>query len=336
MRREAALIAALWLCTTAAASHANDFAEHDFSLRYPAALTRFSRYPDVAGTAGASAGAIWGSSANPAATGWLRLTGFSAQGARVVFDAGTEVNVASASYSFPVKALGAFQPSFAYAWSNRTTTRDGLDFEWDAAFGELQWGARPWADTALGLNVSFARSHLEFGLGDHPLVRSRADTWGLRAGVLHRIAESVRVGLAAGYNVSFDRSRAFDPLSEVALGRTQDTTHQVLLRPGLAWDYARRSRVYLDYEFGSFHNDTGTLRVHRFLAGVDHEIVLWLNGRAGTVLDTRGNAALALGLGIFPSQRVFIDLAWQQNMFPEVEREFGRAQTFGVSVSFAF
>ena len=42
------------------------FEEVDLSLRFPAALSRFSSYADVAAVGGASAGSKWGSSINPA------------------------------------------------------------------------------------------------------------------------------------------------------------------------------------------------------------------------------------------------------------------------------
>ncbi len=69
---------------------------------------------------------------------------------------------------------------------------------------------------------------------------------------------------------------------------------------------------------------------------MDHEFVPFLNGRAGLAMDDRGNASPTLGLGIFPSEKVFIDVSYQRDMFPEVRREFGRSHTIGIALSILF
>ena len=60
------------------------------------------------------------------------------------------------------------------------------------------------------------------------------------------------------------------------------------------------------------------------------------DGRAGAVVDNFGNTAFSIGVGIFPSEHVFIDIAYQYFMFPEVELEFGRSHGFAFSISVAF
>jgi hypothetical protein len=52
---------------------AGEFDHYDFSLRLPAALSRFSSYGDVAGTGGASAASPWSTSANPASAAQAEL-----------------------------------------------------------------------------------------------------------------------------------------------------------------------------------------------------------------------------------------------------------------------
>lgn len=47
-----------------ASASADDFGESDFSLRFPATLTRFSVYADAAAKGGASAAGKFGSSIN--------------------------------------------------------------------------------------------------------------------------------------------------------------------------------------------------------------------------------------------------------------------------------
>ena len=93
------------------ATRADDLDDASFGLRFQAALTRFSRYPDVAGVAGASVAAEWGSSTNPAGLGWAPLEGVSSQYSLLGFDNGTDLHVFSVSYSADTEKAGVFQPS---------------------------------------------------------------------------------------------------------------------------------------------------------------------------------------------------------------------------------
>lgn len=310
----------------AEATRADDLDNAPFGLRFQAALTRFSRYPDVAGVAGASAAAEWGSSANPAGSAWLALGGVSPQYSLIAFDNGTDIHVGSVSYSTDTEQAGVFQPSLGYATSNRAPTRDGLLFEYDALFAELQWAKKLSEKTAIGVNLNFADSQLSMS----PAFTSDAQTYGIRLGCLHQVADKFRFGFAIDYAAT--RSST----SVVGMGVMEDVLHQLLVRQGIAWEYAERSRVYLDYQYGNFNDDTGSLAVHRVYLGVDHMVAEFLAVRAGTVVDHFGNAAFTIGVGIFPSERVFIDIAYQYRMFPEVEREFGRSQGFAFSVSVSF
>jgi len=74
-------------------------------------------------------------------------------------------------------------------------------------------------------------------------------------------------------------------------------------------------------------------RVHRFMVGVDHNIIKGLFFRTGMTLDIRGNASWACGLGIYPTDWLAIDIGYQNDMFPELETEFGCSRTFTISVS---
>ena len=118
--------------------------------------------------------------------------------------------------------------------------------------------------------------------------------------------------------------------------RIKDTTQQFIFRPGLSYEYLPDSTIYADYQFGAFLNDTGRLDVHRFMIGVDHCVAKGFFVRAGVALDTHGNASWTTGLGIYPSDRVSIDLAYQDNMFPELGPDFGRSRTLTISVSVSF
>ncbi len=62
----------LALCLAADVVWAVDLDDADFGLRFTAAITRFSRYPDVAGMGGASAGSRWpaGRNSGPSVSRW--------------------------------------------------------------------------------------------------------------------------------------------------------------------------------------------------------------------------------------------------------------------------
>ena len=169
MRLRSMLIAVA-LLVTAPDAFAGDIERKSFSLRMSAALTRFARYPDSAGLAGAGAGSPWSSSPNPASTGMNPATGprhwgASTQYSLISFEAGTLVHVASLSGSRETCSWGNWQPSILGLTSNRATTRDGLDFEWEALSAEVQWGKKISSDTSVGVNVNFLTSQMDFGLG---------------------------------------------------------------------------------------------------------------------------------------------------------------------------
>ena len=97
---------------------AGEFDDYDFSLRLPAALSRFSSYGDVAGTGGASAASPWSSSANPASAAWLPNPGtlglsLSPQYSGICFADGTWLHVASESAVVDSRSAGVFQPTLA-------------------------------------------------------------------------------------------------------------------------------------------------------------------------------------------------------------------------------
>ena len=50
-------------------------------------------------------------------------------------------------------------------------------------------------------------------------------------------------------------------------------------------------------------------------------------------LDGTGRSTISTGVGFYTSKKVFIDLAYQNNAFPELNQEFGRSQTLNASIS---
>lgn len=339
------------------------FEGEPFGLRFPATLTRFSRYPDLAGSGGAYVAARFGSSSNPAAIGlaWMTERGASVQYDVIDFEAGTRIDVVSASYTGENPAGVWWQPSIGYASSNRATTQQGLGFQYSVAFFELQIANMTGPETAFGVNLNFADSELEFDAGPFTASKSEGQTYGIRIGGMyepgHRRdhdvpAEEVEKGIAEGHDprpydfwrfgaaLDYAVTPSTTTMFDLGMGggdmTIKDTGHQFYVRTGAAFVYAPASRLYLDYQFAHFTDDSGDLSVNRFYAGIDHELALWFGARAGTAIDAHGNVAVTAGLIFVPSSSVYIDMAYQYAMFPEVEEEFGTAQLFGIAFGVTF
>jgi hypothetical protein len=325
-RFPATCLALLLLAATAPAS---DLDDAPFGLRLQAALSRFSRYPDVAATGNASAGAPWGSSANPASLGWDPTRGISVQYSSILFDEGTQVHVLSESLALPAGDWGVWQPSLAQVFTNEETTSDGLIFDYSVFLADLSWAKRLDDRNAIGAGLSYSASDLEFRLGPQSVSQSDSDTFFLRLGALRELSDSLLGGIAIDYANTHSKTTEPGVFSE-------DTTHQILIRPGIGYRFEAGTRVFVDYQFAYFTDNESTLNLHRLYAGVDHPLKEYLSLRAGTVLDDEGNVAFTTGIGFFPSERVFFDLSYQYDMFPEVGPEFGGSHVLAIAVSFAF
>lgn len=316
--------------------------DKDFSLRLPAALSRFSTYADVGAVGGASAGSKWASSVNPASTAWLPVAGeldltLTLQYADIQFGENQSLHVASQAVTVDAGEVGVLLPAFAQVRSNQATTRQGLDFRFDLDMVQVQWAKKFSDDFAIGANVNFAKSRTQFDFGVADVSDSAGETYGFRFGALHQMADHLLGGLVFDYTFSRDRTTLYDFLGlGIGNARIKDTTHQFILRPGVSYEYKKDSAVYLDYQFASFCNDTGRLQVHRFPMGVDHSVFAWLFVRGGVMIDLEGSVAWTTGVGIYPSDRFSIDVMYQDDMFPELNMEFGRSRTLMVSVSINF
>lgn len=350
-RLVAAAAAVLGMATMTGPARAEDIEDEALSLRLPAALTRFAPYGDVAGVGGASAGSKWSSSVNPASTGWEPDLRFSVtpQYSNVRFDEDLGLNVFAEAATFDLNETDRLQPALAQVRAEEATTRQGRDFRLEMDLVQVQWARRVNEDWAVGANFNYTKAHSDYDLGSMTLSDGESETYGWRFGVLHRLCGEdgngeprgdegndtggmLLGGVVFDYAFTPSRTTVYVPAKQ----RIKDTGHQFVLRPGLAWYYASDSAVYADYVYGSFHDDTGRLQVHRFQVGVDHEIVKGVFGRAGVTMDTAGNTAWAAGFGIYPAEWVAVDIAYQDNMFPELEPEFGESRTLTFSVSFSF
>ena len=330
------------LCAFVAEARSGDFDKFDFSLRFPAAISRFSPYADVAGAGGASSASKFQSSINPAGLSWEPLPGdarftASPQFSTLRFSEGTALNVFVESLTAETGCCGRLLATVAQVRSHEAADRNGLDYGFDMNLGQLTWSRRFDPSWSAGAMFGYARSSTDFDAGPTPASQTHDETFSGRVGVHHLVAAGLHLGLVIDYAETPSTTDVFDVLGTgVGTVRVTDTTRQTLVRPGVAFEYAPESTLYVDYQFGRFANATGVLVVNRFFAGAEQRIVEGLFLRGGTAVDTRGNVGLTAGAGFYPTPRISVDFGFQDNFFPELEPNFGRAQSFGVSASISF
>ena len=335
------VVAALLLAVTAATAVADDIDDAGFGPRISGAISRFPRFADVAATL-ASAGSRYSSGNNPAGIGFNPAVGESGFGTSVQYaglytEEGTKVHVGSLSLVIDAGDWGAFQPSLLVLDSNRATMRDGLDFEWEGWSAEIQWGRKIDERTAIGLNLSVLSSEMNFHLDSIHVSRAKSETYQIRFGVLHAFTERFYGGVTLECALAPSRTKVFDFMGlGIGTQREDDTGSQVIFRPGIYTFLTDDLTLYADYQFAGFDDDTGQLTVHRFYVGADQTVTEGLYLRAGVVADTEGNVSFAAGVGIAPSETLYVDIAYQYDMYPELDQEFGRADLFGIGVTWLF
>jgi hypothetical protein len=322
--------------------HAGGFDNFDFSLRFPAALSRFSPYADVAGVGGASAASKWQSSINPAGMAWEAMpagTHFTAspQFSTVGFDAGTRLNVFTESLTADAAEAGRFLVSAAQVRSNNATDRSGLDYAFDLDLGQVAWGKRFSPQWAAGFAFTYDRSHTKFNMEPLEVSHTGDETYSAKLGVHYLASPGLHLGLVFEQAVTSSNTDYFD-ISGTGTGtiRVQDTTWQTIVRPGIAYEYAPQSTIYADYQLGNFSNSTGTMTVNRFFAGIEQKIFEGVFLRVGSNADAFGNIGWTAGVGFYPTPAISLDFGFQDNNFPELEDEFGRSRTFAFSGSISF
>jgi hypothetical protein len=322
-------------------AYADGLDDKDFSLRFPAALTRFSSYADVAAVGGASAGSKWQTSMNPASVAWQKMQGsyhasFNPQYSAIMFQKGTNLHVISESVTKEFEKCGTFQVALAQVRSNERGIQAPVPdytFAYDMNYAQAQWGKRLTDNFALGGNANYSSSEVTNKIGPDKYLDSSSDSYGFRTGVLYRLATNVLGGVVVDYSQSPSTTTTYD-IYGLGIGNViiKDTTKQLTLRVGPSYEYRKDSTVNLDYQYGSFENDTGKMDIHRIFAGIDHRIVDALFVRAGVSLDNHSNVSYTCGLGIYPLKQLSIDVGYQYDMFPEIKPEFGRSQLFSISI----
>lgn len=138
---------------------ADEFGDEAFDLRFGAALSRLSTYPNVIGRGGAGAASLTYTSPNPAALNWRRAlpprylteyventaVGISGQVIDVRFQNDTDLFITAQSINWYVSPLTAIRFSFAQVRSNEEVMRGsggGNIFEFDLNAYRFEWSRR--------------------------------------------------------------------------------------------------------------------------------------------------------------------------------------------------
>ena len=187
------------------------YSDVDFSLRFPAGMTRFATYGDVAGVGGASAGSKWSSSINPASTAWQeeppRHVAIGQQFTHLWFDNGLAFSVPAESVTVDLGPLGYITGAAAQIASNRETMmNNGLDFRFAGDLGQLAWSKKFTPGLAGGFAFTYTDSVGRLSMDQFEVAKSNCDSYGVRGGLLGKITDRWLAGVVLDYGWSSDRT----------------------------------------------------------------------------------------------------------------------------------
>ena len=343
------------LAAPCAMAGGSDYGDKDFSVRLPPAFVRFTEVSTLGGETVANR---YSSASNPASAGWLSWPskyGLIAAPyySQINFDSGMRLHLYGQSVTWDSGQWGVFQPTLSQIRTDHTRDRQGMTFDYSVDTAQLQWGKR-YGNLGVGADFNFARARIERNgvvtqnvMGQAVPARvdtdSTAESYRWRLGGLWQPADKWLTGLIFeyGFQPFRSKSRVTIPMPEgmPAVTKTiqnDGTQQQYILRPGVSYEYAKMSTIYVDYQYGNFISPRDHLISHRFNAGVDHRVFDWLMARVGPSIDVRGNVGISCGLSAFLSTWCSLNVGYQYNMLPEIEREFGRAQTIQAALAFRF
>ncbi len=336
---------------------AGDYSNYDFSVRLPAASLQFTEISSLGGETVANR---FSSAVNPASLDWTSLP--SENGILVSpyysflnFQAGMQLNLFGESMTWDTRSWGVIQPTLSQVRTNNAIARDGLTFDYPVDVGQVQWGKR-FGNYALGVDLNFAQATVKRNgtlLSQIPgfpqmmpvnvATETSADSYRVRIGGLYQPAEKWLLGMILEYGWQPYHSTTTAQISLPSLPSPINQTieangnqQQYILRPGLSYEYAKGSTIFLDYQLGIFNSDQDNLVIHRFNAGIEHRLLEWLFVRFSPSIDLEENVGVSFGLSAFLSKWCCIQAAYQYNMLPEIEPEFGRAQTIQCVLAFWF
>lgn len=334
-KKSCLLLIIMALCPLLLCGH-DGLMDEPFALRFPAAFSHFSPFADVAAKGGASAASPFGSSSNLAGIAWsFQPQQFdylaSANYDFLTFDGGTEMHLSTQTLAFDVADVGIFRVAVIEFQSNSHLTRMApVSYEFDLIGTRLDWSKR-FEKYGIGAGMGFTRADTLFSTPRLRLSDSEKDNFTFRLSGQRQLGKRWLLGAVADYG-----SGSTDLVREVAPGvrnSFQESSDQWIIQTGLAFLISPKAAAHLDYQYSQFANADEGLTLHRWSAGTDIPLCSWFMLRAGASTDHLGNFGWSSGFVIFPRVGASINLAYQNGMFPELDREFGNAQMFNLSIS---
>ncbi len=310
----------------------NDYPQN-FSLRLPPA---FIRLRDVATMGGETVANRFSSALNPACADWTTVPSkfgvvLVPYNSTLCFDAGARIHVWGEAINWDTRDWGTFQPTVSQIYSNEAVNRMGLIFDYHVNSVQLLWAKR-FGDCAFGASVNVAHAEVihRFGATGVKLSESNSESYRIRLGGLWEPAEKWLTGLAIEYGVAPFRSKTFlpGPGGTITVYRN-DAADQLIVRPGISYEYAQYCTVYFDYQYGYFAQaEFGALNSHRFTLGIDHRLLEFLFVRGSVSADVRGNVGFTVGVSLHLAEWLSFDAGYQYDQYPELHQEFGRSNGF--------
>jgi hypothetical protein len=234
------------------------------------------------------------------------------------------------------RETGVFRLDLGLITSNEATVLNlPAAFDFELGGFRLNYAKMLSNNFSLGGSAGYGRSETEFKAQGFDFADAVKNIWNFRLGGMWRPeGSSCLFGLNTTYIYGPTDTTTLTPTPAGLLRRSfSDPTHQFTVQPGIAYEYTQYALAHLDYQMVHLSNNTGNLTEHRFKAGTDIKIFEFLYLRGGGYVDVRGDTGWTAGLGFYPSKHLFIDLAYQNNNFPELTSEFGRSRTLNASVN---
>lgn len=329
------LAATVWPATAFAGS---DYSKQGFGFRLPPAFLRFT---EVSTMGGATVANRMSSAINPGAADWSRLPVecgivLAPYYSLVRFDEGLKLHVIGESLVWQSRRCGTFLPVVSQIRTNRTANRQGLTFDYRVDTCQITWAKRC-GNRAFGATFNYAEAEVVHSTGGFRVSESHAESYRFRFGGLYEPAARWLTGLVFEYGFAPYRAQTFVPTEfGIITLRDRGTQHQMVLRPGVSYEYAEMSTVFLDYQVGAFFSSDGCHFNHRFSTGIEHRVLAWLFLRVGGSICTRGNVGWNCGAGAHLSRHCSFDFGYRYDVLPELRREFGRSHTLQFTFSVRF
>ncbi len=328
------------LAIAVSARAGSDYSDKAFGVRLAPAFIRFT---EVESQGGQTAANRYAPAINPAASAWTKAPGeigvaLAPYYSTLLFEEGLRLHVIGEAARVDLGAYGVLMPVVSHIRSNKETIAGGgREFDYRTDTAQLTWAKR-FENFAFGATFSYTRANVVFtlpGVGLR-LSDSDSDSYRFRVGGLWEPAEKWLIGLAVEYGFApFDAWQLVSVAPPAGL-YSDGTAHQWVVRPGVSYEYVENSTVYADYQFGAFDDNIGSLRSHRFSAGVEHCLWKFLFLRAGASVDHRGNVGGTCGVSVHFAEWGSVEAGYQVHMQPELEPEFGKSQTLMFTLSLRF